>query len=134
MKHVFLFGIFGWLLSFTLVAQTGIWQWSVPVHNFSTHPKNPESRAYLWIPGQCEQVKAILVAQHNMELLLVGLIILLPINRNVHWHAFLSVVSGHIIVIAGYVRIFGENVTSIKFLVWKPWENMNQHIHGAMKV
>ena len=62
MKHVFLFGIFGWLLSFTLVAQTGIWQWSVPVHNFSTHPKNPESRAYLWIPGQCEQVKAILVA------------------------------------------------------------------------
>ena len=29
MKHVFLFGIFGWLLSFTLVAQTGIWQWSV---------------------------------------------------------------------------------------------------------
>lgn len=24
MKHVFLFGIFGWLLSFTLVAQTGI--------------------------------------------------------------------------------------------------------------
>ena len=51
MKHVFLFGIFGWLLSFTLVAQTGIWQWSVPVHNFSTHPKNPESRAYLWIPG-----------------------------------------------------------------------------------
>jgi hypothetical protein len=66
MKHVFLFGIFGWLLSFTLVAQTGIWQWSVPVHNFSTHPKNPESRAYLWIPGQCEQVKAILVAQHNI--------------------------------------------------------------------
>ena len=51
-----------------------------------------------------------------------------------HWHVFLSVVSGHIIVIAGYVRIFGENVTSIKFLVWKPWENMNQHIHGAMKV
>ena len=67
MKHVFLFGIFGWLLSFTLVAQTGIWQWSVPVRNFSTHPKNSESRAYLWIPGQCEQVKAILVAQHNME-------------------------------------------------------------------
>ena len=67
MKHVFLFGIFGWFLSFTLVAQTGIWQWSVPVRNFSTHPKNPESRAYLWIPSQCEQVKALLVAQKNME-------------------------------------------------------------------
>lgn len=39
MKHVFLFGIFGWFLSFTLVAQTGIWQWSVPVRNFSIHPK-----------------------------------------------------------------------------------------------
>ena len=70
----------------------------------------------------------------DIRQLLVGLIILQPINRNVHWHAFLSVVSGHIIVIAGYVRIFGENVTSIKFLVWKPWENMNQHIHGAMRV
>ena len=23
---------------------------------------------------------------------------------------------------------------SIKSLVWKPWENMNQHIHGAMRV
>ena len=53
------------VLIITLVAQTGIWQWSVPVRNFSTHPKNPESRAYLWIPSQCEQVKAILVAQHK---------------------------------------------------------------------
>ena len=44
----------------------------------------------------------------------------------VHWHAFLSVVSGHIIVIAGYVRIFGENVTSIKFLVWKPWPKQSK--------
>ena len=51
----------------SVAAQTGIWQWSVPVRYFSSHPKNPVARAYLWIPEQCRQVKALLVAQHNME-------------------------------------------------------------------
>ena len=67
MKHVFYLEYSVGSYHLRLSHKTGIWQWSVPVRNFSTHPKNPESRAYLWIPSQCEQVKAILVAQHNME-------------------------------------------------------------------
>lgn len=53
--------------AFTLAAQTGIWQWSIPVRNFSKSPKHKECKAYLWIPDTCRQVKAIVVAQHNME-------------------------------------------------------------------
>jgi hypothetical protein len=33
------------------------WQWSVP---------NGEGRAYLWIPPSCRQVRAVVVANHNM--------------------------------------------------------------------
>lgn len=41
------------------------WQWSVPVK-----PEKPErgpARAWLWIPPNCERVRGIVVAQHNME-------------------------------------------------------------------
>lgn len=53
--------------TFALNAQTEIWQWSIPVRNFSKSPKHKECKAYLWIPDTCSQVKSILVAQHNME-------------------------------------------------------------------
>lgn len=53
--------------TFMLNAQTGIWQWSIPVRNFSKNPKHKKCKAYLWIPDTCSQVKAILIAQHNME-------------------------------------------------------------------
>lgn len=60
-------GIFSCFFALASHAQTGIWQWSVPVRNFSSNPKNPEANAYLWIPERCGHVKAVLVAQHNME-------------------------------------------------------------------
>ena len=44
--------------AFTLAAQTGIWQWSIPVRNFSKSPKHKECKAYLWIPDTCRQVKS----------------------------------------------------------------------------
>ena len=66
-QRTFFTWVIGLLLSVTLSAQTGIWQWSVPVRNFSSQSKHPNSRAYLWIPEHCVQVKAILIAQHNME-------------------------------------------------------------------
>jgi hypothetical protein len=40
-----------------------IWQWSVPVKA----ARNPASRAFLWIPPDCKKVRAIVVAQNNME-------------------------------------------------------------------
>lgn len=52
----------GWFLLAAAVgrlsaAEPAVWQWSVPVG---------ESRAYLWIPEDCERVRAVLFAQHNM--------------------------------------------------------------------
>lgn len=47
----------GWIFAGVAWAQPAVWQWSVPVG---------ESRAYLWIPEDCERVNAVLFAQHNM--------------------------------------------------------------------
>lgn len=40
-----------------------IWQWSVPVKN----ARNANSRAYLWVPPDCRRVRAVILAQNNME-------------------------------------------------------------------
>jgi hypothetical protein len=40
-----------------------VWQWSVPVKN----ARNALSRAYLWIPPDCKKVRAVVLAQNNME-------------------------------------------------------------------
>ena len=42
-----------------------VWQWSVPVK--SEKPENGPARAWLWIPPNCEKVRGVVVAQHNME-------------------------------------------------------------------
>lgn len=52
---------------FSVSAQNGVWQWSVSVRNFAQKPKSLESQAYLWIAPACQEVRAVLVAQHNME-------------------------------------------------------------------
>jgi len=51
-----------WLLGIVFVAQYAcasepVWQWSVPMG---------EGRAFLWIPGDCMRVRAVMLAQHNM--------------------------------------------------------------------
>lgn len=48
-------------------AQDGIWQWKTDLHNTSKAPKYKHPVAYLWIPENCREVKAIIVSQHNME-------------------------------------------------------------------
>jgi hypothetical protein len=40
-----------------------VWQWSVPVKV----GRNPASRAYLWVPPDCKKVRAVVLAQNNME-------------------------------------------------------------------
>jgi hypothetical protein len=44
-------------------ASSQIWQWSLPVQRARNHA----SRAFLWIPGDCKKVKAVIAAQNNME-------------------------------------------------------------------
>lgn len=41
------------------------WQWSVEVK--SEKPEYGPARAFLWIPPNCEKVRGIVIAQHNME-------------------------------------------------------------------
>lgn len=48
-------------------SQNGVWQWAVDMENHSVAPKYKHPEAYLWIPENCREVKALIVAQHNME-------------------------------------------------------------------
>lgn len=42
------------------------WQWSVRINDFVSSETNDHPQAFLWIPPQCKQVRAVIVAQHNM--------------------------------------------------------------------
>ena len=61
-KHIFL-GLY--FLAAILPARPAEWQWSVEVK--SEKPENGPARAWLWIPPNCERVRGVVVAQHNME-------------------------------------------------------------------
>ena len=47
------------------LAHAADWQWSVEVK--SEKPENGPARAFLWVPPNCEKIRGIVVAQHNME-------------------------------------------------------------------
>jgi hypothetical protein len=51
------------LFFINLAAHAQVWQWSAPVKN----ARNADACAFLWIPENCKQVKAVIVAQNNME-------------------------------------------------------------------
>lgn len=42
------------------------WQWSVEIKELISEETNAHPSAYLWIPENCKQVRAVLVGQHNM--------------------------------------------------------------------
>ena len=44
-------------------AMAQIWQWSVPVKT----ARNAGARAWLWIPPDCKKIRAVVLAQNNME-------------------------------------------------------------------
>jgi len=43
------------------------YQWSTPVEDVISKETGGHPRAFLWIPGDCKQVRAILIAPQNME-------------------------------------------------------------------
>ena len=47
--------------------RAGEWQWSVTLDGFISNETNRNPTAFLWIPADCMQVKAIIVGQHNMS-------------------------------------------------------------------
>lgn len=42
------------------------WQWSAQVKSVVSSETNDHPRAFLWIPSNCEQVRGVVVGQHNM--------------------------------------------------------------------
>lgn len=42
------------------------WQWSVQLPSVVSNETDAHPQAFLWIPADCEQVKAVVVGQHNM--------------------------------------------------------------------
>ncbi|HVM61322.1 MAG TPA: hypothetical protein VMV72_10695 [Verrucomicrobiae bacterium] len=61
------------VVSFTALAEASesasgpatVWQWSTLVRGAREHTN--EARAFLWIPPNCQKVRAVILAQHNME-------------------------------------------------------------------
>lgn len=57
------------ILAFLLYAPfawSAVYQWSVPVTSAVSGETNDHPRAFLWIPGDCQHVRAVVVGQHNM--------------------------------------------------------------------
>jgi len=66
MRHNYFSILFCCLLVFGTESLRGAeWQWSVPAR--SEKPENGSARAWLWIPPNCQNVRGVIVAQHNME-------------------------------------------------------------------
>lgn len=42
------------------------WQWSVEIKELISEETNTHPSAYLWIPENCKQVRAVIIGQHNM--------------------------------------------------------------------
>ena len=61
---VFLMGIF---LIIAMSSAGAVWQWSVEVTSVVSGETNAHPRAFLWIPENCKQVRAVIVGQHNMS-------------------------------------------------------------------
>lgn len=54
------------LLFMTSFAQASVWQWSVVLKDVVSGETNDHPRAFLWIPENCKQIRAVIVGQHNM--------------------------------------------------------------------
>lgn len=63
MKEIFITFFFIGTIS---TSQAQVWQWSVKVDSVVSSETNNYPVAYLWIPENCKQVKAVVFTQHNM--------------------------------------------------------------------
>ncbi|MDP3434745.1 MAG: hypothetical protein Q8T04_17535 [Bacteroidota bacterium] len=61
---VFLLGIF---IVIAMPLAGAVYQWSVEVTSVVSGETNAHPRAFLWIPEDCKQVRAVIVGQHNMS-------------------------------------------------------------------
>ena len=57
------------LLSLTFVNYLfgqSVWQWRVPMRDEQGKIKSDYANAFLWIPGKCKKLNAVILVQHNM--------------------------------------------------------------------
>ena len=68
MKRItlFLFLLACWSSQSVAVGDSGIYQYSVALANYISAETGKAPTAYLWIPKECRQVKAVVFAQQNM--------------------------------------------------------------------
>jgi len=62
-RRILLIGVIIWPVFF---ANAQVWQWSVKVDSVVSGETRDHPRAFLWIPENCKQVRAVIFAQHNM--------------------------------------------------------------------
>ncbi|HZI33063.1 MAG TPA: hypothetical protein VFF11_12035, partial [Candidatus Binatia bacterium] len=62
----FLAAISIWLCAIASSASAAVWQWSVPVDSINLNHTEKHPRAFLWIPPNCGQVRAVVLAQYNL--------------------------------------------------------------------
>lgn len=64
MKKTFL--IFGFFILLSHASLAAVWQWSVEIESIVSDEINGYPRAFLWIPEDCERVRGVVLAGHNM--------------------------------------------------------------------
>lgn len=55
------------LLCSTLSTVAVEWQWSVRLKNYISPETGKEPTAFLWIPSDCHQLRAVMIGKHNMS-------------------------------------------------------------------
>lgn len=65
MNKYFLVVLFSLFMQTTRVTAAP-WQWSVEIKELISEETNAHPSAYLWIPENCNQVRAVIIGQHNM--------------------------------------------------------------------
>ncbi len=63
LAFIFYFIVFS---TMNLLAQNAIYQWSVPITQIISNETKEHPKAFLWIPENCKQVRAVVLGQHNM--------------------------------------------------------------------
>lgn len=65
MMRSYLLLIICWLSALTCRAAE--WQWSIELKGIISSETNAHPRAFLWIPSNCTQVRAVVLGKHNMS-------------------------------------------------------------------
>ena len=65
-KEIRLFFVLVALLMLNMKGQAAEWQWSVEIPSMVSDETGGHPTAFLWIPEDCQRVKAVVVGQHNM--------------------------------------------------------------------